>query len=31
MDDIILAENGVIDKVFRPSSAEEMEMLEGME
>ena len=27
----ILAEKGVIDKVFRPSSAEEMEMLEGME
>ncbi len=26
-----LAENGVIDKVFRPSGAEEMEMLEGME
>ena len=27
----LLAENGVIDKVFRPSSAEEMEILEGME
>lgn len=27
----LLAEKGVIDKVFRPSSVEEMEMLEGME